>query len=279
LRRKNLVPEILLLPLLRRIPALGTRTLTRIFLTPQRRAPELRLGSAVQQLALKLSDQTITCGVWGRGPLVVLVHGWAGGGHQFEPLRDSLVQAGFSVALFDAPAHGGAAGRRSNAVQFARCVELIAETLGPPRVVVGHSLGGLACALTQRGPSAAQGVVLCAPLPSLDFALSSFQTAASLTPLERERVAQRVEQLAGIERSRASLSDALQHTPPTLLFHDVNDRSIDVENSRAFARTRPNLKYVETTGLGHNRILLDPGVHSEIVRFVIDLETGSPLRV
>jgi len=43
---------------------------------------------------------------WGKGPLVVLVHGWTGHAGRLTRYVPALVDAGFSVLAFDAPGHG-----------------------------------------------------------------------------------------------------------------------------------------------------------------------------
>src|SRR5882724_4574089 len=47
---------------------------------------------------------------WGKGPLVVLVHGWNGRASQLGAFVEPLVRAGLQVVAFDAPGPGASAG-------------------------------------------------------------------------------------------------------------------------------------------------------------------------
>src|SRR5690606_5584207 len=121
--------------LYRALPRLSAAALTRRFLTPWRRVVPLQ-GDGAEQFVLGARAPAVTAYVWGSGPVVILCHGWSGGGSQLCALRDRLVDAGYSVAAFDAPAHGGSPGRVTNVGEFTRCIEGLAARLGQVRAVV-----------------------------------------------------------------------------------------------------------------------------------------------
>ena len=85
---------------------------------------------------------------WGKGPLVVLVHGWNGRGSQLGAFVEPLLQAGFQVVAFDAPGHGASAGSTSSLVDFANAFDAVVDAvkpfLQPLHGVVAHSMGGAA---------------------------------------------------------------------------------------------------------------------------------------
>ncbi len=56
--------------------------------------------------------------------------------------------------------------------------------------------------------------------------------------------------------------------PPTLVVHDRDDASTDVGDGEAIAAAWPRAELTVTTGLGHRRILRDPGVVAQVVDFV-----------
>ncbi len=87
---------------------------------------------------------------WGSGPTVVLVHGWGSRASRLGALAVALVEAGFRVVAFDAPAHGESTGRFASLPEFARALVDVAEAAGPIHGLVGHSLGGAAVAMAMR---------------------------------------------------------------------------------------------------------------------------------
>ncbi len=256
--------------LYRTFPRASAALLARSFLTPWRRLPRLSGGGA-RTLSLVVDDTTVTAFVSGTGPLVILCHGWSGSGVQFGRLQQRLLSSGFSVAVFDAPGHGASSGRVANVGQFTRCIEQLARRLGSVHAIVGHSLGGMAAALADTRSVHPQGIVLLAPMPSFDFALDQFQEVAKFDDALRERIAQKVEQVAGIARSEASLDCLLSRAAPSLLVHDARDRRIPVTHSRVLAARFDQLEYVETDGLGHKRLLDDDLVIERVTRFISQL--------
>ncbi|HET9930628.1 MAG TPA: alpha/beta fold hydrolase, partial [Polyangiaceae bacterium] len=100
---------------------------------------------------------------FGRGPVVVLVHGWNGRGGQLGAFIAPLVRAGFSVVTFDAPGHGFSQGAEASLVAFAdafdRVVSALRENGEDVRGVVAHSLGAAAVTFSEsrrvRGQSTA----------------------------------------------------------------------------------------------------------------------------
>ncbi len=232
-----------------------------------------RLTAGSERTTLRVDGQKASFEISGRGPLVILAHGWSGASGQFASLRERLLAAGLRVATFDAPAHGSSPGRTTSAAQFMRVIEHIGHVHGPTFGVVGHSLGALAAAMSvERVKPIA--LVLLSPMPSFDFALDQFQTALGFDAQLREKIATRVLAKAKMTRERGQVATGLVDGVHTLLIHDTEDRRIPVEVSRELAARHPQLEYVETTGLGHSRGLIDDGVLDRVTRFFVNLRSA-----
>ncbi|HEY6064920.1 MAG TPA: hypothetical protein VIY96_02120, partial [Thermoanaerobaculia bacterium] len=59
-----------------------------------------------------------------------------------------------------------------------------------------------------------------------------------------------------------------------LVFHDPRDGRVPFQDGEAIVRTWPNAELVSTRGLGHHRILRDPGVISRAVSFLSGTVSG-----
>jgi pimeloyl-ACP methyl ester carboxylesterase len=257
------------LPLVyRAFPGVSSRFLSDRFLLPWKRLPALAAGGS--RTAVQVDGQEASFEISGSGPLVILSHGWSGASGQFAALRQRLLARGLRVATFDAPAHGSSPGRTTSAAQFMRVIETIDRLHGPTFAVVGHSLGALAAAMSAPHVAPA-GLVLISPMPSFDFALDQFQAALRFDDRLRERIAAIVLEKAKIEREQAHVEKGLAGSARTLLIHDTDDRRIPVEVSRGLAERYPALEYLETSGLGHSRVLTDDGVLSQVARFLAQL--------
>ena len=104
----------------------------------------------------------------GRGPALLLVHGWAMHGGVFAPLVRAL-EATFNVITVDLPGHGGS---RDSALPLAldpvadALAALIDAQSSKHALVVGWSLGGLvATALAARHPDRVRGLAMVAASP------------------------------------------------------------------------------------------------------------------
>jgi alpha-beta hydrolase superfamily lysophospholipase len=83
--------------------------------------------------------------------LIMIAHGAAEHGARYQPLAEHLTTRGYAVAALDHPGHGrtegtpGHVGRFGDYVETLRLFqqELVGEAAGAPRVLLGHSLGGL----------------------------------------------------------------------------------------------------------------------------------------
>ncbi|CAH1001203.1 hypothetical protein LEM8419_02101 [Neolewinella maritima] len=119
-------------------------------LSKPRRAADEPLSDAFMKSAQRstvVADGTkLQCYHWpGKGPSVLLLHGWESNSGRwfafFEPLR----QAGYSIYAFDAPAHGRSGGSRFTALLYAEALEAYLDRLGfAPHYWIAHSAGGMA---------------------------------------------------------------------------------------------------------------------------------------
>lgn len=260
--------------LLRAFPRTTAPWLARQFLTPRGRQAPLDLRDAtVESIAVR--GNQIDIGLWGEGPLVLLVHGWAGGGVQFDLLRAELVGRGFRVACFDAPAHGASVASTTSLLDFMGVIEAVSECQGPIHALVGHSLGATAVALSSRNwpEGMAPALVLLAPMPGFRFALDSFARSLNLSDVGCAVLSDHLQRTLGFDAREMELG-ALRPKVPSLFVHDAQDKATPLSASRDLVSAWPGAALLETSGLGHSRILADSSVIERVCSFI----QAQPLR-
>ncbi|WP_426323109.1 alpha/beta fold hydrolase [Microbacterium sp. E-13] len=198
---------------------------------------------------------------WGSGGrTVVLAHGWDARASQFAPLVRELVAEGHRVVAFDAPAHGASVGRRTYLVDWLDIFSALQERFGSFEAVVGHSFGGLAALVGVAGGIGAQRVVTVAAPADADALLTQFQAGLgysdAVSVRMRELFASRY--FPGERDPFAWLSSVRRPIPaavPLLIVHDRGDRLVPFAEAERIAAAHPGARILETSGLGHNRIL------------------------
>jgi len=241
------------------------------FLTPPREPrplPEAGLLGVADTIGALPSGARVWS--WGAGPVALLVHGWGGRGTQLGGYVPALVNAGWKVVAFDAPAHGDAPGRRSTLVELADTIRAIADWHGPVDAVIAHSFGAAATTVALSRGLRVGRVAFLAPMVAVDASVERYLAAVGLSGEAR----------LGF---RAALSDANRGagpeeldgvvlaprmTAPLLVVHDRDDREVPHDDGVTAANLWPGAGLITTVGLGHRKILGDAHVISLVRDFV-----------
>src|SRR5262245_32039223 len=253
--------------LVRRAPSLAAALAERLFFTPPRPRPSrgLPVLARGRRFHVSAAGRWIAAWRWGRGPTIVLVHGWGGRAAQLTSFVSPLLERGFSVVAFDAPGHGESGRGLSSAPEFARALRAVLDD-DAVHGVVAHSLGAAAAALALGDGLAAHRVVFLGPAADPPAWIPPFAAALGLPPAVTDRVRERSERRLGLPWSALRLPEqARGMTAPLLVVHDRGDREVPVRDGRAIAAAWPGARLLETTGLGHNGALRDPAVIAEAV--------------
>ena len=196
---------------------------------------------------------------------VLLIHGWGGRAAQFFALIPRLVDAGFEVIAFDAPAHGASSGSFASGPAFARTARVIAD--GSVYGIVAHSLGAAGSAIALAQGLTAERVVFLAPAAFIELLLEEFiclrQIAEPLATQLRQRFAARY----STEIVSVPLM-ARQFRTPVLIFHDPEDRDLPFSHGKAIAAAWPGAELVAAARAGHWRIMRDQAVIERTIAFL-----------
>lgn len=209
---------------------------------------------------------------WGEGEPVYLVHGWGGWRGQLGMMVSPLVEAGRRVVAFDAPSHGesgpGHLGpRRSTAIEMMDALEAVADVHGNPSAVVGHSLGATVATLVAADGLDAGRLALVAPSADVLTMTEVMAQRLGYGSRTKRRFDARLESMAGRPLRDFDLTSHPM-TVPALVVHDQRDKEVPYAQGVRIAEAWPNAELLSTDGLGHQRILRDPGVVQAVARFV-----------
>ncbi|MFT7673781.1 MAG: pimeloyl-ACP methyl ester carboxylesterase [Gammaproteobacteria bacterium] len=231
--------------------------------------------SADQRVEIEVNHQQIPVYSWGRGPLIVVMHGWSGSGTQFSWLIPALVESGYQVASFDAPAHGINPGNQSDLIQFTESLLVIEQKLGAIDTLIAHSLGAMASIYAIQRGLKADRLVLFGPHLSV---AEMFETYTGLLNLNSKLSGAFFHNIGLRMKDLMGGSDPWLHFTPEqlladlgikgMLVFDQQDEEVSLEQFKAIEKLWVDCQSVETSGLGHNGILKDKDVINKVVGFL-----------
>jgi pimeloyl-ACP methyl ester carboxylesterase len=252
----------------------------RLFATPQRmiRSVDPQVALPGHRFTIEAGGYRLAAWDWGRGPTVILTHGWSGNAGQMAGFVRPLVDAGYYVVAFDHPAHGQSEGKQANYLTVAAALTAVAHRVGPVHAVIGHSFGCTATILSLARGLPVDRVVLMAPPAESALFARAFGRAIGLPAPRIEGMVDRIRVAVGGDLSALDARHlARRLTTPALIVHDPADREVPFAHAQAIAAAWPGARLHPVEGLGHYRLLRDPAVIERAVEFVAGEESvGQP---
>jgi pimeloyl-ACP methyl ester carboxylesterase len=219
-------------------PKLAGRAAYKLWFTPPRFSTPASEQGALKSadcVYRKINGMNIATYHWGQsGPTVLLVHGWSGRGTQLGAFVEPLIDAGFRVLSFDAPAHGSSSGNQTTLYEIADVILSLNLQYGPFDSVITHSFGGPCLAVAiQRGLNTSED----------SFGKNIFEQASMV-------------------------NNVRDLDMPALVIHDEDDADIPWRDGEAVAQAWKNAIFIKTSTLGHRRILRDALMIETAVDFI-----------
>ena len=257
-------------------PGVAARWAETLFCTPPRgRGGDERFLASGSRFTVESQGQRLTGWEWGSGPTVVLVHGWGSHAGRFGALGAALLEAGFRVVAYDAPAHGESTGRFASLPEFARALGDVAARVGPLHGVVGHSLGGAAVAMAMRHGLEARRAVLLAPPADVRIFSDLFARTLAITPLVQETMHRNLQRRLRIVWDELHIPTLVRSLPAAaLIIHDRDDADVPFAHGEEIVGAWAGSRLEVTTGLGHRALLRDPAVIGRAVEFLREDAAG-----
>ena len=249
----------------------------RLFSTPLKQPPASipAAFNYAEPLYIKLYGLKVKGFRWNKDkPVKVLIlHGFSSSAYKFHHYVAPLIEKGYEVLAFDAPAHGGSAGKTINALEYGKLIEVIIRTFGPVNGFIAHSFGGIALSLALEKSPHDQNtkVVLIAPATETTSAIDA---AFKMLDIENKNVREAFENIikekSGHPSKWFSIKRAMQHIKAsTLWIHDEEDDITPLSDALKVKELNlPNVQFYITQGLGHRRIYRDKTVKKRVIDFL-----------
>lgn len=209
-----------------------------------------------EQHTVHVSRMRIRLYHWtGKGPKILLAHGWNSHSGRWYRLGQQLLQQGYDIYAIDAPAHGKSVGGSFALVYYAQAMAEVVNLVQPSKII-GHSAGGMATIhYLHHEPEAARPsqVALLATPAELTHFMDSFQRILGL----RKEIMQALERefVRRFNRTFDYFSPAtfVKHLDlPGLIIHDEHDDVAPVQGAHTLANAWSGSELQLTQGLGHS---------------------------
>jgi pimeloyl-ACP methyl ester carboxylesterase len=173
---------------------------------------------------------------------------------------------------FDAPGHGPSAEKHTtNAVEMASSLRVVAAEYGTVHAVVAHSLGAIATTIAiRRQWVEPEQTAFIAPVTEVRSSLAQFADALAVGPLARQHLDAEVRRHTGLAIDDFGYSgcDPALRSIRLVAIHDRDDRFVPYGKTAELAECWPGARLITTEGLGHVRILYDPGVAERLADYL-----------
>lgn len=214
-------------------------------------------------------------------PKILVLHGWSDSAGNMAPVISRLLAAGLDVTAADMPGHGRSSSGKSNMGEYIRAIRCLGRTYGRWHGIVAHSMGACCAALsTQAGiviggePVETDRLVLLAPPNFVHDATKQFSAMMQLSPAVYDALEANLNSRVEQDYRVMNTADALaEFGGRAMIIHDTDDRRVPVGDFHAEQARAPQHDYVETSGLGHRRILTDDRIGERIVEFLVEQQS------
>jgi len=243
----------------------------RMFFTPRRSrrwtAPNVPIPG--NSFRFSVGEWELACWSWGRGPAVILVHGWEGYAAQMTRFVEPLIGAGFRVVAFDMPAHGGSTGRHLSGFDMADAIQAVANAFSPVRALISHSLGGTASIFAMSHGLQVERVVLLAPAAEPTHFARLLAGWLGFSKTRAGGMFERIEHRLGMRLEEAGVLRLVpKMRAPLLLMHDPEDPEVPFDHGKAIAEAWPGARLERLSQMGHRAMLRDPSIISSVAAFI-----------
>ena len=212
------------------------------------------------------------------GRTILICHGFDSASYKFAHYIQPLLNLGFKIIAFDAPAHGLSEGKTINVLIYRNFILEVVKLYGPIDGIMAHSFGGTAAALAaeQMPPGMLKRLILIAPATETTRSISDFCRILHISERLQKAMEQLIVSIGGQPVSWYSVNRIVQsvHTP-TLWLHDEMD-TITPYTDMAHLQdlNLSHLSITITKGLGHS-LYNNNDIAHKIINFMNEMLSDS----
>lgn len=204
---------------------------------------------------------------------VLMLHGFGSAAYKLEAYAAPLVEKGYEVLAFDAPAHGNSEGKTVNAVEYAEMINQVIELYGPIKKFIAHSFGGisLSLALENKMQHADTRIVFIAPATETTTAVDNAFAMLKISDAKvKKEFHDIISRISGKETAWFSIRRAIKNIDASVLWiHDEDDDITPLSDAlKVKEDNHPNINFVITKGLGHRKIYHDQNIKNQVISFL-----------
>ena len=204
---------------------------------------------------------------------VLILHGFGSAAHKFHQYISPLLQKGYEVLAFDAPAHGSSEGTRINAVDYCQMIDEVLKRYGPVTSFLAHSFGGIALSLALEKAEHNENtrIVFIAPATETCSAVDgAFKMLQLKDPEVRRLFDNIIYERSGQKTEWFSIKRAMQNITASILWiHDEEDDITPWKDAlKVKEQNLPNIEFIITRGLGHRKIYGDNDIKKSVIGFL-----------
>lgn len=218
----------------------------------------------------KFENHSIQTYVWkGNTKSVLLVHGWESNASRWEHFFEFLKQTNYTIIAIDAPAHGLSSSNEFNIPLYTEFINEMKKKYNF-NYLIGHSMGGIACAYFQKKykPKQLQKLILLGTPCDFDILLQNFWKTFGLNNKILKYFENYIFLKFQIKTAEFNCSNFLKNENLSgIIAHDMHDNIIQYSEAEKIAAVWPNSKLITTKNLGHS--MHNHKLYQELTQFII----------
>ena len=248
----------------------------KLFTTPQKRSIKKlpRIFLEAEPIHFLLEKIKIKGFRWNKDGTkrILILHGYESTVLNFDAYIKPLIDKGYEVLAFDAPAHGYSGGETITVIIYKNMIKAINELYGEVKGYIAHSFGGLAVSLAMEELKHDESfkLVLIAPAAETQTALDNYSSLLKLTGEVKMELSLAIGRIAANPIEWYSISRVAENIKAQMRFYqDEEDLQTPIKDIiKIKMKNLPNTEFFFSKGLGHNKIYRDAGVRKSIVDFL-----------
>ena len=245
-------------------PSLAARKMYTIMTNPRVRKLrdfEEKILNEAKQERISFQGFEIQTYHWGtpKSKTVLLVHGWEGQAGNFGSLVPVLLELGYQVVGYDAPAHGNSSKGKTNMFDIPELTGQFLEKY-QPELLISHSFGSVVTAMTlKKHPTVMvkNWIMITTPYIYLNY-IKGVSNFFGLSPKTFKKLIRQVEANLGepIENlNMATYCSSLTNIEQATIIHSIQDKVIPIDSARKTNAGFAKSQLIELDHLGHYGIL------------------------